>query len=586
MTNRRGPDCCCECCTCRPSLVLEWTGDRDFTGDLDVTTYPLYQARFLTQRPETSMLWRIRYQPDEAFEQWLTDNRIVRTLISGPFVTADDVPSNAAAELSGPVRDGMIYGLDTVPVSQGWTTNGLGQIIWPTLPPDWNFDRGTRNFQYWNTNGTPGNRANWTQEDWPGNPVSLPWVLELGCARCPCVESVSWPDYENWHHDPVCWYDHWTPAGECQFLGGNGGGAIDPAQSTLISTTESQDCLDSSFDDQQSVYWPGDEVEPDHPPDCPPACIVWTPHLWDSSGSGTDSIATSRSKPGVGYGTASEPGLAYTKATQLIEGVYHAVCWSGRNERHVITSRCARGDSADIAAVDCIWLAGGQWVQRFVAADMQWIVDWLGLGGKTLIVDDATSVTAAWLDLAGVPVGTFPGNNSANANLFLGAIGSSMTFYDIQTYHPADEVTPGDPAWWSSYFISTTVKSTQAHTLAPDPETLFTPTISGDNEVSVGTQQLASLAVLGGTAAIGISGGTALYEHDATMQYPGPLPSLLPSTQGPETHPVIAVEETNGNRIIACSLKWLGPLVDDTDTGSLTVTPNINAFLGRVLTTI
>ena len=537
--------------------VLEWSGDRDFTGDLDIRNFAGYITALTDGQPvNTASLWRIRYHPDDTFETWMTDNRILR-----PSDGEQDpaLPSNATAELSGPLRDGIMYGMDVVDTSTGDLTAAVDSLF-----------LGTRNLTYWNTNGQPGNRFAWTQEDWPGNPVAIPWVLETGCTRCGCgcLSAVNWPVHKNWHYDPICHYDEIISNGECVYLGGPGGGAIDPSRSTLVSESV-KGCRNAvTFYETAAIHWPGDEAEPNHEAVCPPSAIVWTNGMQDPVVSGGVAGPT-RWKPGEGYGGRGLVHIAHTLADQLIGNVGWLVGWTGKLG-HNDMSRAARGDAADIANVDCLWLVPTQQletaagyagtVQDFVSTDVDWLNDWLALGGKTLLIDCAARCDASNSGSGGYT------QSAAGANLLLGALGSSLSFYEIEIWNPALN---GGAGSYDNLLETITCDSTATHSLAPDPEELFETVPNWSPWTGVhryGSMQLA-------LPRTGCTGGTTLYEYNATD-----------SVAGAVTHPVIAVEETGGNRIVACSIGWTSP--GNFLFEAFHKTPNINGFLERLLTTI
>lgn len=581
-----GRPCNCGCgseqCECKTITLLEWSGDRDFTGDLDIRNYPGFRSSILTrQRAGTSLLWRIRYNPDRAFMEYLVDTK---TIYMGDeyqgigFVSYFPF-SNAAAIHSGPIRDGIMYGLDMVPAGNF----PLNIYRWPTWPPpnglisvyDRPVDRyfqGSANLYAYNTNGSPF-PASWTRQDHPDNPVSIPWALEVGCARCIDNASVSWPDHTDWH------YDHLTDYGGIP-------SPADPVIPTVVGTPVDGSCQAVTDNDLQSIYWPGDEVEPDNPATCPPDCIVWVSDMWP--------ITPTALLNGVPGGARSIPGASLPSdaithpATTLAAAGGNTVQldgWSGRFAGDDVV-RAARGDSAAIANVDCIWLVDVYntfgalqeftWSYSLAEGDVQWIKDWLALGGKTLIVD------APWKHVSNTfAVGVNPTGavqpNIAIGNTFLGWLGSGLSLYAIESHLTAT----GFPY---RVIVSLDCVSSQSHALAPVPETLFTGIGWPD-----GSSLLTQIALSGGGAldagALGISGGTALYQYDSVIRTVVAPLSTGPSaaSDGDETHPVIAVEELgNGSRIIAGSISISGRVHAELSRG-LSHVPGIGNLIVRAV---
>ena len=546
MGRPKGCNCHCQCCYCRTWTLLEWSGDRDFTGDLDIRNYPQYQAAMLNLKSQTSMLWRIRYNPDQAFIEWLADNKILTSgsYLNGTFFVDFFPFTSEAAFFSGPVRDGIIYGLDSVPA--GRDPVHPGDPYADSVNPY--FDGGY-SLKYYNTNGSAF-PVNWTVEDWPTNPVAIPWVLELGCARCPCLDAVSWPDHTRFFYDPEVSFSPLDP-------GGIGSAAVDPEASTLTSETTDGSCQAITDDDLQSIFWPGDEAEPDHSATCPPDCIVWVSDMWP--------LAPLLLLYGVAGGARSIPGASFPSdapphpALALAAAGGTAVQldgWSGRFAGDDV-ARAARGDSAAIANVDCIYLVdvyntfGAMqqytWSYSLAESDVEWLVDWLDLGGKTLIVDAPWKHVSSTFAQGANPSGLDQPNISIG-NDFLGWLGSSLSLYAIEDGH-----SPGYPY---RALVSLDCVSTESHALAPVPETLF----SGVGWPE-GSSRLTAVPLAGGGSidpvVTGISGGSALYEYNCVIRtVVAPLQTGPgAASDGDETHPVIAVEELgNGSRIIAGSI--------------------------------
>ncbi len=539
---------CCSCCACRTTVAASWLGDRDFAGNLDLRLYPGFDTRVLdNQRAETSLFWRIRYQPDQAFVEWLTDNKIV--VIGGSIDTPLWFPwTSETAELSGPVRDGLICGLDVVPM-----TDALA----PTAPADQYFN-GTGNFKYYNTNGSPF-PLQWTFEDWPENPVALPWILEIGCARCPCLDEISWPDHLHWYYDPVDYYSGTRLA-------------VNPDLSTLVSPTTEGECQVMTDDDRLSAYWPGDEIEPDRPPICAPDVIVWESNMRFISVQG-DAYGPGRWIPGKGYGFRAPEHVAYDLAA--VQGsVSWLVGWYG-DYGDADAARAVRGDTADIDDVKAIWLCSTPnsygifgpvgWQYNFTAARMQWLVDWLALGNKTLLVDSPQRLSTVGRQ------DPDPSKVHTRANLFLSAIGSGLSILRLPYTAPNQPPQSED----HTNIFKLKVVSLESHPLAQTPEELFytSDPSSGGTYYPISGASTAHLQL----PMFELSGGTPLYEYQVETYTSGGLAG---------THPCVAIEELgNGNRIIATSI------ISTTYTGPWTLeglsrVPNIGPFIGRVMASI
>jgi hypothetical protein len=503
------------------------------------------------------MFWRIRYAPDQAFIEYLTDSK---TLVAGSVLDGtafiDYFPhDNTAPFLSGPVRDGIMYGLDMVPA--GRFANNLYR--WPTFSPgdpetsavDYNFI-GSINLKSYNTNGSQF-PANWTVQDHPDNPIDLPWSLEIGCTRCGCVDGITWPNIDNWHYDPANYY--------------TGTVAIDPESSTLVSTRVTGCCQSITANDLQSLYWPGDEAEPNHAATCPPDCVVWVSDVWPTIGLLTTG-GGARSIPG-----ASLPSDAPDHPAVAIAAAGGAVAqldgWSGKILDQDV-ARASRGDSASIDNVDCIWLVNVYSIYStlsdttisygMTASSVQWLVDWLALPNKTLIIDapwkhvDWSHASAPSL-AAGYKVGA--------GNQFLTWIGSSLSLYAVDVYSPSGFVVD-----------SCDCVSTQLHSLAPDAETLFSGDRPGDGLNN-------PIGITGGGVishiTMGITGGTTLYELDCVMRPFG----ASGSTQ--QTHPCVAVEDlVNGSRIITGSISIDSKVNGELDVGLIHV-PQIGNMIARAV---
>lgn len=534
-----GRPCSCRCggeaCACKTLTLFEWSGDRDFAGDLDIRNYPGFRSSILnSQKSGTSLLWRIRYNPNQAFTEWLTDNKILNGGSFG-FNNQEYFPfASETAYFSGPLRDGIIYGLDSVPAGRDLLHPGD-----PYADPVNYFFTGTADLYHYNTNGSAF-PASWTVEQWPANPVAMPWVLELGCARCSALDAVSWPDHTRWFYSPAVSFNPFTP-------GGIGSAAIDPAASTLISETVSGTCQVITDDDLESVFWPGDEAEPDHAATCPPDCLVWISDMRLISNPSFTGGGGARSIPGKSFPIDSpeHPATALAAAggyVSQLEG------WTGRIGGDDV-ARAARGDSADIGNVDCIWLVNPYYIYDFLqgslvsfnmaSGDVQWVRDWLALGGKTLIID------APWNHVQGTssnPTGSQQ-PNIVLANDFLGWIGSSLSLYAIE-----DHLSGGTYPF--RVIAEVDCVATQQHALVPVPHTLFSAV-----QWPAGSSLLTAIPFGGGNidpTATGISGGTALYQYDCVVRtITAPLQTPGSTFDTNETHPVIAVDElANGSRII------------------------------------
>lgn len=558
-------NCHGRCCKCLPATLLTWSGDRDFTGDLDIRNFAGYTSE-LTERqpPNTSAVWRIRYNPDEDFLQYLTDSR---TLVSGSVLDGgafiDYFPySPETALLSGPVRDGLMYGLDMVPAGE------MSQNLyrWPTFayanPHTAAVDRnfiGSINLKSYDDNGSPF-PANWTIQDHPDNPIDLPWVLELGCVRCGCKDNITWPRRSFTRYDP------WVPVGGT----GSGYAATDGTASTLTTTTVPGCCLSITDNDKQSIHWPGDEAEPDKQSPCPPDCIVWLSDVLPISGAPFWSGAGARSIPGASFPSDAPEHSAVSLAnaagrTLQLEG------WTGRAGGSDVV-RAARGDSADVDNVSCIWITELEHAAEseqphtysydMVAGDFQWLTDWLATGNKTLIVD------APW-KYRDESWGSTTYDAITSANNTLSRIGSGLSMYTID----------GN----GSHIDSLSCDSTGLHALAPSGENLFSASNHATGAYLVVNSGWLSNFVLvypDVAKAAGISGGTALYEYDCTIHTPVPfLPPIVTS----ETHPCIAVEEQgNGSRIIAGSIS-LNDTIGAEDRVGMSSVPNIGNLITRIV---
>ena len=564
------------CCKCLPATLLEWSGDRDFTSDLDIRSHAGYFSE-LTERqpPNTSSLWRIRYAPDEAFLEYLTDTK---TLVSGSFLSGsvliDYFPFDAEAALhSGPVRDGLIYGLDMVPAGEV-SQNLYHQPSWVYVDPyaaavDRSFV-GSANLKSYNTNGSSF-PTDWTIQDHPDNPVDLPWALEAGCVRCGCSTTITWPSRGFTRYSP------WTPYAGLL--------ATDPASSTLATTTVGGCCLSVTGDDKQSIYWPGDEAEPDHEATCPADCIVWVSDMQVTTPAGTVTGGGGRSIPGASLPSdaPAHPALSLASAggTSIqLEG------WAGQvNGSDVI--RAARGDAAAIENVDCLWLTNPYYTATVLgpstissglaSGDLQWLRDWLALGNKTLILDTPwkhTTLThgnqplneSVYYDPSNPSFYRIDNHRTTLANQFLSWVGSSMTLYDIE-----EQYLVTTPPTVTKLMSSCSCNSTATHALAPAVETLFSgvrDTVATVVNVSTGNLTIYPM---------GISGGTALYELDCTMSTGG--------TPSSETHTCVAVEEFgSGNRIIATSLS-LASLTGSEDSVGMAHVPGIGGMISRAIST-
>jgi hypothetical protein len=551
------------CCKCLASAVLEWSGDRDFTGDLDIRNYPGYIAALTDGQPvNTASLWRIRYNPDQAFVEWLTDNKI-QLEGSGPYAAYYPYSSESVT-MEGPIREGLVYGFDAE----------YSAVISPS--PEMVFP-GTANLKYWNTNGS-AIQNDWTFEDWPGNPVSLPWVLETGCTRCCCMDTANWPRHTRFYYDPEVRYFPGSP-------GGNGGSIVNPAESTLTSAAVNGCSNAMTGEGSKSIYWPGDSEEPNHAPVCPPVCMVWENGARPGSGSPSNTAyGLGPSKEYPGSPDPATPPKAYQIATNIVATSWQSG-WTGRVYSHdgftglhgnVPAARSTRGDAAEIDDIPCLFLVNTAGMRGdgnmvfaytfgFVTADVQWLIDWLALGDKTLLIDTPIYFS----DQASVGAGISFG--PPNANLFLSAIGSGMTLTDM----PRPD--GGAPTWRRMI-----VESTETHSLAIDPEQLLqVDWVPG----SPGSMKTGDIFVE--LTNYGIDGGTPLFQ--ARLQASG-TPYIDYATV-----PVVSIEETGTNRIILGSLATWRPSgggAADVYTqhwgadGGLTHTPNIGNFIGRVLATV
>ena len=558
--------CGCQgrCGKCLPAVLLEWTGDRDFTSVLDIRNYAGYFSE-LTERqpPNSAVVWRIRNNPDQDFLEYLTDTK---TLVAGSELNGtafiNYMPfTNAAAIHSGPVRDGIMYGLDMVPAGRA----AANIYRWPgplpfvqqdplTAAVDHNFV-GTADLKSYNTNGNPF-PANWTVQDHPDNPIAIPWALEIGCARCGCLDSITWPAHADWHYDP------WVP------YGGVGGGltATDPDNSTLVSPNVAGCCQDITPDDLESVYWPGDSAEPDHSPVCPPDCIVWLSDMLAMGDPRLISGGGVRSIPGKSLPLDADDHPALQLATS-IGSVVQLTGWTGLSNG-TSAARSATGSDAAISNVDCIWLVNPYYTAQgmgdftrswnMAAGDVQWLIDWLALGGKTLIVD------TPWKHTSNPPTWSNPPGNlnwrPEFGNEFLGFLGSSLSLYDID-----DDL---------RVVYQLDCESTELHPLAPDPELIFSGNLAlpaNYVQINNGTLTLPPM---------GLTGGTTIYEHNCVMRAtdlsgnPGELTN--------ETHPCIAIEDMgNGSNLITGSISIEGQSGAASGVGLANV-PGIGNMIARI----
>lgn len=556
---------------------MQWSGDYDFTSDLDIRNFAGYFSELTERQPPgtTTLFWRIRYAPDQAFIEYLTDTLTVvdgSTYDGSAFI--DSFPHDIDSPiLSGPVRDGIMYGLDMVPA--GRLVNNIYR--WPTFSPgdpytaaaDHSFI-GSIDLKNYNQNGSPY-PGNWTGQHHPDNPIAVPWVLEIGCSRCGCLDGITWPSHDNWHYSPRVLY-------------GGGNGAIDPENSTLISTHVEGCCQSITADDLESAYWPGDEAEPSHAAICPPDCIVWNSDVRVITNPSFTGGGGARSIPGKSFPSdaPSHPAKTLADAGGTVAELYG---WHGTLNGTDVT-RAARGDSADIDNVNCLYLVnpyytadfmqGSMWSYPHGSADLQWVRDWLSLGNKTLLIDTPwrhlDSETETWADSSS---GTSISYQPSIANRFLGWLGSSLSLYQI----PDSNVSP-QPASWK-YINGYTCQSTATHDLAPDAETLF---VSGYTTGS-GYQNLSMPGggIISPAYPMGISGGDAIYEADCLMHTNILGQSGLVTTY--ETHPCVAVEEfANGNRIIATSLSF-NNLVSHEAYSGLAHIPGIGGMIARAIAT-
>ena len=564
------------CCKCIPATIMQWSGDYDFTSDLDIRNFAGYFSELTERQPPgtTTLFWRIRYSPDQAFIEYLTDSLTVvdgSTYDGSAFI--DSFPHDIDSPiLSGPVRDGIMYGLDMVPA--GRMANNIYR--WPTFSPgdpytataDHSFI-GSIDLKNYNQNGSPY-PGNWTGQDHPDNPIDLPWVLEIGCSRCGCLDGITWPSHDNWHYSPRVLY-------------GGGNGAIDPTNSTLISTHVEGCCQSITADDLESAYWPGDEAESSHAAICPPDCIVWNSDVRVITNPSFTGGGGARSIPGKSFPSdaPSHPAKTLADAGGTVAELHG---WHGTLNGTDV-ARAARGDSADIDNVNCLYLVnpyytadfmqGSMWSYPHSSADLQWVRDWLSLGNKTLLIDTPwrhlDSETETWADSSS---GTAISYQTNIANRFLGWLGSSLSLYQI----PDSNVSP--VVYGLKFINGYTCQSTTTHELAPDAETLF---VSGYTTGS-GYQHLymPGGGLITPLYPMGISGGDAIYEADCRMWT---TTEAGPFIVTDETHPCVAVEEfANGNRIIATSLSF-DNLVSHEGASGLAHIPGIGGMIARAIAT-
>jgi hypothetical protein len=399
MTKPAACQCAQKFCTegrCHARTIHRWRGDYDFTGN-SLSDFPNYRAALDNgQEAATSMVWRIRYdREDLSWLDWLIDNDLtgtigaVRNADLGPDVGYDnrgDTFEDIAA--MGPVRSGVMMG-----------SNRAGYHYYPSLS--------MHNVGYFPAfSGTGSYYTDAVNEpvEYPqyahnvGRPTinyDLPWALDIGCVRCGFSHNaITWPDIEP------CWYVPATTA--------FGGWYKNAEDRVLVRERTRERSHDSDDDEQYHTYWGGDNVDSRHQPPCVPELVMWHHHFTFD--------------PLHGRGSLNDFTPPTTK-TAVYRGWARPPASNADSFTH-----------ADLDSTDVVVLLGDRRSPSTrenddpSAAHLAAIVDWLDLGGKTLIITQPGMFTATGEMTSGDPGGLLAGIGST---MSIAAASTSWLSFDF-----------------------------------------------------------------------------------------------------------------------------------------------------------